>query len=81
MSALTVRVIVGARAYACIDDGSASLDLLLPTGKGAPAGLREVASNLRAEAERLAKRAELAEAAANMLESDARPADWRKAAR
>ncbi len=64
-----VTLLVGANAYACIDDDGRKTDILLSPGKGAPASLREYAAEQRERAARLTAMADLAERAASELES------------
>lgn len=65
---LTVKTIVGAEAaYACISTESVSLDVRLAPGKSAFKSLKESAAEMREQAERLIKRAELIEQAAALL--------------
>lgn len=69
---MRVKITVLAQgAYASIKTSAISMDVLLPAGKGAPAGLRERAQAMRNEANSKLKRAALMEEAANKLEEDA----------
>ncbi|MGA1831627.1 hypothetical protein [Rhizobium wenxiniae] len=69
---VTVKILVGANAYACIEKSGSKTDILLSPGKSAPASLREYAADQRGRAERLQKMAELAEMAAVVLERAAK---------
>lgn len=69
MTAPTVRLIIGASAYAVITTSERSLDVLLSAGRGAPQSLRESAAEMRAKAQALVGRAALCEAAAAVLAS------------
>ena len=64
---LTVRLLVGANAYACITTPERSLDVLLAPGRGAAQSLRETAREYREQAARLIARAELMDCAADVL--------------
>lgn len=65
-----VRILIGASAYACINDGARKTDLLLSPGKGAQASLRESAAEYREKAARQIALAELAERAAEWLDAN-----------
>lgn len=65
---MKVRIFVGAQAaYACITDGTRSLDVRLSPGKPAGASLRESAKEMREQAARLLERAALIEAAEQLI--------------
>ena len=65
---MQVRTFIGASAaYACIATETTSLDIRLNPGRSAAQSLRETAADWRAEAWRILRRAELAEAAALQL--------------
>lgn len=64
---LTVRLLVGANAYACIATPARSIDVLLAPGRSAAQSLRESAAEMRADAARLVARADLCERAAAEL--------------
>ena len=66
---IEVRLLIGANAYAVIKEGNRQTDILLSSGKSAQASLREYAQEQRAKAERLLSMANLAERAADKLES------------
>lgn len=66
---ITVKLLIGANAYACIEESGRKTDILLSHGKGAPASLREYAADQRQRAKKLTELAELAERAAKVLES------------
>lgn len=63
---MQVRTFIGATAaYACIvADSGTNLDVRLSPGRSAAQSLRETAAEWRADAARIIRRAELAEAAA-----------------
>jgi hypothetical protein len=67
---MKVTILVGAHAYACIEQEGRKTDFLLTPGKGAPASLRDTAAELRQEAARKQALADLADAAAEKLETD-----------
>lgn len=68
---ITVNLLIGANAYACIEANGRKTDIRLAPGKSAPASLREYAADQRERATNLIELAELAERAAKVLESDA----------
>lgn len=67
----SVRMLIGANAYACIrqDDGSQT-DIRLSAGKSAQSSLREYARELRADVVRKQNMADLACAAADYLDRE-----------
>ena len=66
---MKVRTIIGAQAaYACITTESVSMDIRLEPGRSAAKSLREWAEEQRNKADRLARNAQLAIAAAKQLE-------------
>jgi hypothetical protein len=71
---MKVTILVGAHAYACIEQEGRKTDFLLTPGKGAPASLRDTAAELRQEASRKQALADLADAAAAHIEADGRGA-------
>lgn len=68
MKRLTVRLIIGASAYAVISHARGTLDVRLSAGRGAAASLRETAAEWRAKSDAYAARAMLAACAADVLE-------------
>lgn len=68
MSTPTVRVIIGANAYAVIKTAGQSLNVLLSPGRSAPQSLRESAAEMRSRAHEMTERAALMETAAEVLE-------------
>lgn len=66
---MNVRILIGANAYACIEQGARKTDILLSPGKGAAASLRDYAAELRQSASRKRELADLADAAAIHLET------------
>lgn len=68
-SDMTVRVLVGASAYAVVNTPQVHTDILLAPGKSASASLRETAADWRAKAHRYASMAKIAAQAADVLES------------
>ena len=68
---MNVRIFCGAAAYAMIEHEGGRTDIRLSPGKGAPASLREYAAEQRAKAARIVALADLAEQAADCLESPA----------
>lgn len=63
----SVKVLILAQgAYAAIESPGSNLDVLLPAGKGAMAGLMERAQEFRAKADRYARYADLCEEAAHI---------------
>lgn len=65
---MKVRLLIGANAYAMIEESGVKTDLLLKPGRGAPQSLRETAADNRERAARYIAQAELAERAAVLLE-------------
>ena len=68
---VSVRLLIGANAYACIMEGEKKTDILLSAGQSAQASLRDYARDQRERAERLLDLASLAERAADKLDSQA----------
>lgn len=68
---IEVRLLIGANAYAVIKEGNRQTDIMLSPGRGAPASLREYATDQRERAARILALADLAERAADKLESRA----------
>lgn len=66
---MKVRILVGANAYACIEDAGRSMDVRLSPGRSAPTSMRETAKEWRDKAAQLIERADLAERAAALLET------------
>ncbi len=66
-----VRIIVGANAYAVINEGNRQTDILLSAGKSPQASLREYAIEQQAIATRALNMADLARRAADKLDSRA----------
>lgn len=71
---MKVTILIGAHAYACIEQEGRKTDFLLAPGKGAPASLRDTAAELRQEAARKKALADIADAAAAHIEADGRGA-------
>lgn len=69
MTVKNVRIIVGQYAYACIDLVGGLCDIRLNSGKSAPDSLRQSASEYRAQADLLMIKAQIAEDAAQFLET------------
>ncbi len=67
---MRVRVIIGAHAYANIEDGARDMDVLLSPGKGVAKSLRESASEMREKAAKYLERAGVMERAANHYEAE-----------
>jgi hypothetical protein len=67
---MKVSIILGANAYAVIDEGNRKTDILLSHGKSPEASLREYADEQRKRAARILEQADLAEKAAQQLEND-----------
>lgn len=65
---MDVKFLIGANAYACIQDGGVKHDILLSPGKSAQASLREYAVDRRKAAARYLADAERAERAAAHLD-------------
>ena len=68
ISPITVRILVGANAYACIEQNGRKTDILLAPGRSAPQALREYAADQRERAERILSMVAVAETAAAELE-------------
>lgn len=67
---MKVSTIIGANAYAVIEgEGGRRTDIRLSPGKSAHASLREYAAEMRAEAERKLRMADMAERAAAILDA------------
>ena len=66
---MQVRIIIGANAYASISEESYSGDVLLSPGRSAAQSLLETAADLRAESERVMRRADRIERAAAILQN------------
>lgn len=67
----SVRMLIGANAYAVIKhDGACQTDIRLAPGKSAQESLREYARELRADIVRKQNLADLACAAADLLDKD-----------
>lgn len=64
----SVRVLLGASAYACIATDTSIMDVKLSSGRSAAKSLRESAKDLREKADRMIKNAETYEAAASFVE-------------
>ena len=67
---MKVRLMIGAAAYAVIEESGRQTDIKLSPGKGAPQSLREYAAEQRERAARLLAMADKAERAADCLERD-----------
>lgn len=67
---ITVKLLIGANAYAVITEGGRQTDIKLSAGKSAQASLREYAQEQRQKAERALNMAALAERATDKLESE-----------
>lgn len=67
---ISVRMLIGANAYACITKGGRKTDILLQAGKSAQSSLREYAVEQRERAKRILEMADLAEMAADKLDSE-----------
>ena len=68
----SVKLLIGANAYACIDKvNGGKCDFLLSPGKHPAKSLRETAEEYREKAQHYAELAELASEAANKLIADA----------
>ncbi|WP_158589811.1 hypothetical protein [Gemmobacter lutimaris] len=77
---LSVKLIIGANAYACVTHDAGQTDIRLSPGKSAVASLREYATECEARAAREKDKAELARRAADHLERDAGPGLARRGA-
>lgn len=64
---ITVRLLIGASAYACIKSPECELDVRLEPGRGAAQSLQETAREYRERAARLIARADLMDCAADVL--------------
>jgi len=67
---MKITMLVGAHAYACIDENGRKTDILLSPGKSAQQSLREYAESERARALRILSMAEIAERAADHIDSN-----------
>lgn len=65
---LTVKLLIGANAYACIEENGRKTDIRLDPGKGAAQSLREYAESQTERANRIAGMADLATRAAALLD-------------
>lgn len=64
-----VKLLIGANAYACIEDEGVKHDVLLSPGKSAQASLREYAADARRRVATLLEHAERAERAVYWLDA------------
>lgn len=67
-TAIDVKVLIGANAYACITHEGGKTDILLQAGKSAQSSLRQYAAEQRERAQRLEDLAILADRAADSLD-------------
>lgn len=67
--AVSVRTIIGARAYAVISYPGGVMDVLLDAGRSAESSLRKSADEMRVKAADILRRAAIIEAAANAIAS------------
>ena len=66
---MKVKLLIGQYAYACIEREGQKTDIRLEPGRSASQSLREYAAEQHAQATRILKMADLANAAAEHLES------------
>lgn len=67
---MRVNLLIGANAYACIEENGRKTDIKLQAGKSASASLREFAAEQMLRASKAAALADLAERAAATLDGE-----------